>query len=236
MSKPLPTPQNSPELIPFAAEIERMLEGAQIYQRSRPLYIRQVVPKDVGEILVTWIKDPDTGDLKIEGDGVKLEMGMFILRNPNPIQSTEDAAGVQSIFNEYVCNDRAYMSKHYGQEVLDTLTGEFQLKRKKGQLKAVQITKEIFAKFSAMGCVDEVNRIHIAVDFSPFVMYAYEGGWLNSNGYSIGSVEMTENYEPVPAAKITPMGAALAQHGVLSVSVSTKSDSDKDASGTFKLA
>lgn len=236
MSKPLPTPQNSPELIPFADEIKRMLEGAQIYQRSGALYIRQVRPKDVGETLVTWIKDPDTGELRIEGDGVKLEMGMFILRNPKPIQSIEGAAGVQSIFNEYVCNDSDYMRKHYGQDVLDTLTGEFQLKRKKGQFKAVQITREIFAKLSAMGCVDEVNRIHIAVDFNPFVMYAYEGGWLSSNGYSIGSVEMTDNYEPVPAVKTTPVGGALAQLSILSVSASAKSAPDKEALSDFKLA
>jgi hypothetical protein len=102
------------------------------------------------------------------------------------------------------------MKKNYGENTVAELTTEFQLKRKKGQFQAVKITEEMFQQFVKLGCVDKEGRIHIAVDFEPYTMYAYQGGWLNSSGYAIGEEEMAKHYEPVLA-----IADALISHGLL---------------------
>jgi hypothetical protein len=173
-----------------------LLNKATKFQRTGPVFIRKVRPDEIGTKLVTYIKDIESGLPKIEGEGVILSEGMFILRNPKPIYTPKNTKHDEPIFNEYVSNDLPYMIKNYGQNIVDELTYEFQLKRKKGQFQAILITKELFQKFVQLDCVDADGRIHIAVDFKPAFMYAYQGGWLNSSGYAIGADEML-NYEPV---------------------------------------
>lgn len=197
MSKDLPTPPHDPKLNNYATELQSMLAGATKFQRTGPVYIRKVHPDEVGTTLITYIKDIKTDLPKVEGEGVTLLEGMYILRNPTPIYTRKIAAHEEPLFNEYVSNDLLYMVKNYGQKTVDELTTVFQLKRKKGQFQAVKINEEMFQQFVALDCVDEERRIHIAVDFEPGVMYAYQGGWLNSSGYAIGEEEMN-NYEPVP--------------------------------------
>jgi hypothetical protein len=215
MSKPLPTPPHDPKLNNYAVELQSMLGGATKFQRSGPINIRKVRPDEVGTTLVTYIKDIKTDLPKIEGEGVTLLEGMFVLRNPTPIGTAHG----EPLYNEYVSNDLVYMKKNYGENTVAELTTEFQLKRKKGQFQAVKITEEMFQQFVKLGCVDKEGRIHIAVDFEPYVMYAFKGGWLNSSGYAIGEEEMAKNYEPILA-----IADALISHGLLAANGSTATD------------
>lgn len=190
MQKAIPTPPNDPSLITYALKIQQLLQTSFTFQRSGPVFIRKVNPAEVGTILKTYIKDPITGMPKLEGEGITLLEGMFILRNPTPLCKIHVIGKEPFVYNEYATKDLAYMVKTYGQSTMDELTDTFQLKRKKGLFKALKITKELFHEFMSLDCVDDKGRIHIAVDFEPFVMYAYLGGWLNNNGYAIGEEEM----------------------------------------------
>lgn len=164
-------------------EIQKLFLNAGRYRKSATTLLRLPHPGEVGQTLITYVKDGDSirqeSQSEIKGDDI-------IARNAEIIGLSQSN---QSLYNEWPVNEQTII-KNYGEAAHRSLTHEFTAHKKQATLKAIELTQGVLNALDVQG-----DTLAIPVSWSETPMLAKLGDFITSEGYSISAHDM-KSYEP----------------------------------------
>ena len=154
------------------------------YRKKAVTLGRLVRPEEVGQELVTYVPDKETGGIRKETSNVMSE-DQIVSRNPDTIGTDGD----HDVYNEWL-QGKATWLKNYGE--LPPSSNGFTPFKKLALIEAAPVDETIL---EMLGSTDGKTAL-LGVSWGEGFMEVYLGGYIATAGYGISPADMNSTYEP----------------------------------------